>query len=141
MEDKRCTCQWADDVGDPEVGPDPYILEVDRGCPQHGEALEDKPESELKWVNAYNIERCYGGPEEGGWYYDWYECKASCPALGETAAEIVKLIMSKALGWEPSKYEANHGGARFTVNGRGDFACYIEDSEAESQSTERPFYE
>jgi hypothetical protein len=33
-----CTCEWRDDVGDPEVGPDPYIAEVDPDCPQHGRA-------------------------------------------------------------------------------------------------------
>jgi hypothetical protein len=22
------------------------------------------------WVNVYHLELCYGGPEEGGWYYD-----------------------------------------------------------------------
>lgn len=32
----RCTCQWADDAGDPEVGPDPYIVEFDNACPHHG---------------------------------------------------------------------------------------------------------
>lgn len=31
-----CECEWADDVGDPEVGPDPYIVERDPRCPIHG---------------------------------------------------------------------------------------------------------
>ena len=22
------------------------------------------------WVTPYNVERCYGGPEEGGWWFD-----------------------------------------------------------------------
>lgn len=30
-----CSCRWADDVGDPEVGPDPYIAEPDLRCPRH----------------------------------------------------------------------------------------------------------
>jgi hypothetical protein len=29
----RCTCEWADDAGNPEVGPDPYIDVVDEACP------------------------------------------------------------------------------------------------------------
>jgi len=24
------------------------------------------------YVSIYNVESCYGGPEEGGWWYDWY---------------------------------------------------------------------
>lgn len=24
-----------------------------------------------RWSSLYEIERCYGGPEEGGWWYDW----------------------------------------------------------------------
>lgn len=30
-------------------------------------------------VNVYEISRCYGGPEEGGWYYDHYEIIESVP--------------------------------------------------------------
>lgn len=29
------------------------------------------------WVNVYRVDRCYGGPEEGGWWYDVYECVES----------------------------------------------------------------
>jgi len=31
-----CSCEWADDAGDPEVGPDPYIAQADEACRQHG---------------------------------------------------------------------------------------------------------
>lgn len=27
-----CSCEWADDAGDPEVGPDPYIAVEDPDC-------------------------------------------------------------------------------------------------------------
>lgn len=27
-----CSCEWADDAGDPEVGPDPYIVREDPAC-------------------------------------------------------------------------------------------------------------
>lgn len=35
------------------------------------------------YLGVYRIERCYGGPEEGGWYYDsgevveWYKLRRS----------------------------------------------------------------
>lgn len=38
-EPASCSCTWADD-GDPEVGPDPYIVRVDEACPVHGRAAE-----------------------------------------------------------------------------------------------------
>ena len=28
----------------------------------------------MTYVNVYQTSREYGGPEEGGWYYDHYEC-------------------------------------------------------------------
>jgi hypothetical protein len=36
--------------------------------------LVEKFEEKLDgyYVSVYNIESCYGGPEEGGWWYDWY---------------------------------------------------------------------
>ena len=30
----------------------------------------DKPEHYNWYVNVYEVYRAYGGPEEGGWYYD-----------------------------------------------------------------------
>lgn len=39
------------------------------------------------WVSLYHIQRCYGGPEEGGWYYDHYELiSARAFSNPETAA-------------------------------------------------------
>ena len=32
-----------------------------------------------KFIGAYAVERCYGGPEEGGWWYDQYEHLKSVP--------------------------------------------------------------
>ncbi|MCX5814967.1 MAG: hypothetical protein NTX75_01815 [Proteobacteria bacterium] len=26
----------------------------------------------LVMLGAYHVERCYGGPEEGGWWHDWW---------------------------------------------------------------------
>lgn len=28
----------------------------------------------FRWVNVFDVQRCYGGPEEGGWWYDAGEC-------------------------------------------------------------------
>lgn len=34
-------------------------------------ARADADEPGLFWVAAYLEDRIYGGPEEGGWYFDW----------------------------------------------------------------------
>lgn len=31
----------------------------------------------MYFLNIYDIQRAYGGPEEGGWYYDTHECYES----------------------------------------------------------------
>lgn len=35
------------------------------------------------YLSVYRLNRCYGGPEEGGWYYDNYEFEAATPFMGE----------------------------------------------------------
>lgn len=108
--------------------------------------MDPKPEPiKVVWVNAYRISRHYGGPEEGGWWYDWHTCIASMPISVsddiEEHVDKIKAMMKEALGWEPDAYEAQHGGSRFTVNGHSDFAVYLESSYQESETTEGQHYE
>lgn len=35
----------------------------------------------LKYINAYEVTRHYGGPEEGGWWYNHHEHVASVPVI------------------------------------------------------------
>ena len=98
------------------------------------------------WVNAYRISRHFGGPEEGGWWYDWYTCVASMPITNglpdtEQRCALIGIWMAESLGWTPTPYEMNHGGSRFVVNGHSDFAVYTEKSYQESETTHRPHYE
>jgi hypothetical protein len=39
------------------------------------------------FVSIYNHERCFGGPEEGGWWYDVYTLEGGKPFLSREAAE------------------------------------------------------
>ena len=50
----RCTCQWADDEGNLDRGPDPYIDVVDEQCPEHGRAAN--PE---EWAASDAIDAAY----------------------------------------------------------------------------------
>ena len=46
----------------------PYIdVEHDEGCRRCGFPVNFQPHY---WVTKYEVEQQYGGPEEGGWWYD-----------------------------------------------------------------------
>lgn len=46
------------------------------------------------YLNAYAVSRCYGGPEEGGWWYDDREPLASLPVLkkGDNLERATKML-------------------------------------------------
>ena len=45
----------------------------------------------MSHVNIYLVNRGYGGPEEGGWWYDYGELHCSIPVLPkETIPEVVE---------------------------------------------------
>ena len=41
----------------------------------------------IMYLNAYSVTRRYGGPEEGGWYYNHREPIASIPIVGVSTPE------------------------------------------------------
>ena len=48
-----------------------------------------------KWVNVYQLEQCYGGPEEGGWYYSAGHPVAAVPfSIKTDEYRIVTLLKS-----------------------------------------------
>lgn len=106
-----------------------------------------KPEPlKVVWINAYRVSRHYGGPEEGGWWYDNYTCIGSMPLSTDhpelnNQIDLIKRMMTSALGWEPDAYEKRHGGSRYTVNGGSDFAVLAESSYQASETHVRPHYE
>jgi len=50
---------------------------------------------DVRFVNVYHVQRCYGGPEEGGWYFDAGELQA-CYALPNAAAAEAKASSLRA---------------------------------------------
>jgi len=55
------------------------LLNVLRGNPEFEKALPC-------WVSIYLIERCYGGPEEGGWWWTRCELEGGIPFVTEADA-------------------------------------------------------
>lgn len=83
------------------------------------------------WVNVYNTERCYGGAEEGGWWYDWTELVDSKFCTIEEADNIVA---------EMHKEHGEGEGDISSVLGGYEVDIRIEAIKGESKSTERPYY-
>lgn len=81
------------------------------------------------YVNVYEVSRHYGGPEEGGWWYNHAEPIASSPVLKEHAqAELERL---------ESMY--NYDGNIYSVNGTyEDRVCF---EFYKGEPTPRPHYE
>lgn len=81
----------------------------------------------MHFATVYRIDRCYGGPEEGGWWYDWYQLESFEPTDSET-------------GWLSTEAVAF---GRFSMAHGHDIGVNIEalDSFGAYQSTERPHYE
>jgi len=54
----------------------------------------------VKYANAYLTDRLYGGPEEGGWYYDCGEPVMSVPFVAYDESDV-----DENGGWYISKYD------------------------------------
>ena len=87
----------------------------------------------IVFVNVYEVTRHYGGPEEGGWWYDWRHCVEVYP-VRESAAEL----MQEQLEDENSYRKF---GDISSVLGGQDVLVLIEDAPKETETTERPYYE
>jgi hypothetical protein len=87
----------------------------------------------MVYVNVYAVERCYGGPEEGGWWYDWYDCIETYPCRNKNADTVQEQL---EIGYDHIKE-----GDISSVLGGTDLRVWIEEKPAESQTKERPYYE
>jgi hypothetical protein len=107
-----------------------------RFCRDTGEVDTDENGDPVWFVNIYEVDRVYGGPEEGGWYFDagtlqgWWHASSL-----ENAYELAEKLQD-----EPYK---STGDASSVVYSGGDYDFEITRgaSGAESYPEERPFYE
>ena len=130
---------------------------------------EDITIGPIMYVNVYRIARCYGGPEEGGWYYDVGEPVASIP-VGLTNSEretlheqfvrdndlqadswwpvddyeefIQSAVREKARAvFERTEKQFPYTRNRWSVLGGDDHDVTIENEFAQPFPKERPYYE
>lgn len=91
-----------------------------------------------RYINVYEVYRHYGGPEEGGWYWDSGELLISVQVTGkmEGEAEAAELLLKDYL-----ERSYPDDGSRFSVLGGTDYQVRIEDHDGKSWPEERPHYE
>jgi hypothetical protein len=88
------------------------------------------------WISIYTITRQYGGPEEGGWWYNWYNHEFALSILNdkEQIAEAVSYL------WEMAREEEWVEGDIYSVLGGQDISIRLEEHPGSGRSTERPYY-
>lgn len=92
----------------------------------------DIPASRLVYVSVYNRELCYGGAEEGGWWYDAYSLEKSMRVLNQR--DLVVTAMSKLRESYPES--KNY----YSVNGGHSYDIFAEYRQGKHNTLERPRY-
>lgn len=90
-----------------------------------------------EYLTLYSVERVYGGPEEGGWWYDWYTPKVSWTLPRNcTNAHYRKLValMNRLHGWT-SRYP------RYSVLGGADAKVVCEQRRGQYETRGTMHYE
>ena len=89
---------------------------------------------EYNFITVYFVTREYGGPEEGGWWYDWYEMRESFDVRDTDEAVAKRLFDALDEYCEPEVPLSS-------VASRGSLIVFWEQQQGEFASTERPHYE
>lgn len=91
------------------------------------------PEDLKVYVNVYRVTRHYGGPEEGGWWYNHFECVECVPVRNKNATTLRQDL--------EIEYADMKQGDIYSVLGGTEVDVRIERTRCESETRERPFYE
>jgi hypothetical protein len=86
---------------------------------------------ERKFVTAYEVTRHFGGSEEGGWWYNWYEPINSVPTSTPGAMS----------DYFKAQYGDRAQGDIYSVLGGVAVEVIVERKPCENRTTERPHYE
>jgi hypothetical protein len=129
LDDERCSCCSAELQAHSEVG---WDLDVN-GKEVYFCHAHTPPHSH---INVYTVDRLYGGPEEGGWWYNAYSPVASV-CIDEWTDEDVHILKGLL-----EKNFSNEGRIPLcSVNSEGEYFIAFEDCPAEPSPKRRPIYE
>lgn len=91
--------------------------------------------SEDRWLVVYEVDREFGGPEEGGWYYDTGEVEVSVPLHDLDEDEVFNLftLLLKAF--------PNTGSAGSVAKREADYRITFSETRGVNYPEEPPHYE
>lgn len=110
------------------------------------EYQEDIKKSDIRrYITAYAVTRHYGGPEEGGWWYNHYEPIESVALPEELHIPDISDELEQRL-WEMKeelyrKHEEVSEGNIYSVLGGVELSVLSEPVPNSNQTTGRPYYE
>ncbi len=98
------------------------------------------------YANVYEMDRSYGGPEEGGWYFDIGIAVASFPVpfldefwLDGDVSDIADLILAPIREQYPTKSPGTFGSRGSVLGGNEDYSVFFETHTAADFDTYRPW--
>lgn len=94
---------------------------------------------EYLYLNIYDIDQAYGGPEEGGWYYQTRNPIHSQQIPANTAHDSIELMKNHLK--QEFHADENDAGTRYRVNGGADRVLRVEDHPAKGYPAFKPRYE
>ena len=89
------------------------------------------------YVNVYLQDRAYGGPEEGGWWYDFGIVEKSICLPTRKLARLVRRSINRVL----REWNARRRSDISSVISEGRYYCTVESHPAADWPEMRPFYE
>lgn len=101
--------------------------------PLPGYKTPGSPKRARVWVSVYYVNREYGGPEEGGWWYNWY-----------THVETIRVPLRFAEHHRRRleyKHRDHHYGNIYSVMGGQQVQVFIEGQPKQHETKRRPHYE
>lgn len=105
--------------------------------------LGEKLQKSITWyVTRYRVTREFGGPEEGGWWYDWYEVDNLVPSIIVPRDEgIAHMVANDLTEGETNDKKERGERNRFSMAGSPDYIWRVETEVGEHEKDERPHYE
>ena len=102
---------------------------------EDGENIGEPQDGEVVYFSVYEVTRHYGGPEEGGWWYDLTRLVVTMPFI------YSRFALDAFCDSMKPHYQVVPGGDINSVNGGADCFIMIERKPGSRQDLERPHYE
>jgi hypothetical protein len=95
-----------------------------------------------RYITAYAVTRHYGGPEEGGWWYNWYKSIESIHIPKKYQGTSKRALNAVALREKALQLKLDYinEGDIYRVTGGVLLITCVESVKNENETTERPYY-